>query len=316
MEFILFPRSSVRDNYKHSYKNIGCSMNTFSNYPLRGERNSRGIYVLVDGMSSNIGFYNLSSVGTLPVIKSQSSFESACGFMDEETVICTTYSTGDIYKYDLTKNYKQIKISENNPSGDGFHTILVTGEKQIIAAYKGCIYIYTKSGTYIGNSCSLEANSYMFQMKEIRRNIIVTAQVEYVHSHNINNPSNNIIHKLLDYAETQTKYLTLELLESNTGGYIALGGYHNSSGTIYGYLELFHLGQHNYTLNSISNKRWDGLNNGCAIYIIREIHIGVIIFAGSIECEEICIWEYALSPHKDPTCFLLNTSIRDVISLP
>ena len=129
-------------DYGNSFQSSGSSINTFGASPVRGEMNSAGIYVLPDSSSKNIGFYNLSSFGTVLSIQSQSGsgyVEGSCGFLDENTAVCATYNSGDIYTYDLTNNYLQHKIADNNPSGKGFEGLLVTKEKQILAAYKGCI---------------------------------------------------------------------------------------------------------------------------------------------------------------------------------
>ena len=301
----------------NSYQSTGSSMKTFSGTPQRGERNSQGIYVHPDWLNPDIAFYDLSHFGTSPVTRSQygnNGWRGNCAFMDDNTAICAAKDTGDIYKYDLTNNYLQLRIASNNPSGSGFYGLLVTLEKQILAAYAGCIYMYTSSGTYINKSDNSQTSS-MLQMKEVRSNIIVTAEDFYVYSHNINNPSNTIIHKLLDYADTKTRYYTMEVSSGNTGD-IALGGMTRSSGPSSGYVELFHLDENNANLSPISHKRWV-MDADCAIYIIREIQIGILIFGGHIYCADICTWEYAIIPHKEPTCFPIGGDfIQDIISLP
>ena len=297
----------------------GSSINAFGTDPRRGEMNSAGIYVLPDFNNNNIGFYNLSSFGTVLNIQSQSGpgyHWDSCAFLDENTAVCAT-TTGDIYTYDLTNNYLQLKIVDNNPSGFGFQALLVTKEKQILAAFFGCIYIYNFTGSYLGYSNNSEGyiNTNMYQMKEIRENIIVTAEYYSVYSHNISKPENTIQHKLLDKAITQNRYLTLEVLEWNTGN-IAIGGSDYTTGSAYGYVELFHLDEDNDNLQPISNKCWVGQDGGCWIHIIREIQTGVIIFGGGI-CADICTWEYAVVPHKDPICFPLGEPyIWDIIALP
>ena len=281
--------------------------------------NNKGIYVLPDQSSYNVGFYDLSSFGTSPVIRSQSKEGGSwgvCVFMDDDIVVCATNFTGDIYKYNITNNYEQVKIASNNPSQVGFMSVLVTKDKKhILAAYKGCIYIYNSYGYYIGYSNNSQTYYHMLQMKEIRSNIILAADGDYVYSHDISNTENIIRHKLLDSDNTKTIYYTIEVLEGNTGD-IAIGGQYNSSGTTYGYVELFHLDEHNSTLFPISNKRWvqDYI---CCILIIREIQTGVIIFGGKNNCEDICTWEYVVDPHKEPICFPLGRRyIWDIISLP
>ena len=287
-------------------------MNTFISDPRRGEMNSRGIYVLPDRYNTNIGFYDLSSFGTSPVIRSQSGYGgwNSCGFMDDIAICATRYQSGDIYKYNITNNYEQERIPTNNPSGKGFESILITKEKQILAAYKGCIYIYNSSGHYITNSNHSDSSptSSMYQMKEIRSNIIITAESNYVYLHDISNTGNIIRHKLLDYDDTKTLYLTLEVLEGNTGD-IAIGGYTFSSACV----ELFHLDEDISTLLPIFNRRRKIDIFECSIGIIREIQTGILIFGGC----NICTWEYAVIPHKDPICFPHGGSyISDIISLP
>ena len=313
-------RKYIWNSTGKSYEYSESSMSTFSTHPVRGEMNNRGIYVLPDYESKDIGFYNLSSFETSPDIRSQSGkgYWGACGFMDEDIVVCATMSTGDIYKYNITNNYEQVRIASNNPSGDGFVSVLVTKEKKhILAANTGCIYIYNSSGAYIGYSDSSQTTFHMLQMKEIRSNIILTAEHNYVYLHDISNTGNTIKHKLLDYGITQTTHYTLEVLEGYTGN-IAIGGsYNSSSGTELGYVELFHLDEDNSTLRRTSNKLWMGGGIYCRIYIIREIQTGVIIFGGYSNCAEICTWEYAVCPHKEPICYPLGKlDIWDIVSLP
>ena len=299
-------------------------MSTSSTYPERGEMNNRRIYVPSAERSNNnkIGFYDLTSFEKSPVIRSSnwSYLGGACLFMDDDIVICVTEETGDIYKYNITNNYEQVKIASNNPSRWGFQSVLVTKDKKyILAAYYGCIYIYDSSGAYIGYSNNSQTQVYdvsqNYQMKEVRENIILTAEGLYVYSHDISNTGNIIIHKLLDFDNTKTRYYTLEVLEGNIGD-IAIGGYYEPSGSRYGYVQLFHLDEDNSNLHPKSNKRWVG-GIGCWIRIIREIQTGVIIFGGDDDCD-ICTWEYAVVPEKDPICFPLGEGrhIRDIMPLP
>ena len=282
--------------------------------------NNKGIYVLSDRDSKDIGFYDLSSFGAPPVIQSQPVTGSAgsCGFIDENTALCATqYPDGDIYKYDVTNNYEQLKIADNNPSFLGFYNLLVTKDKKhILATCFGCMYIYTSSGDYLGYSNNSQEVFSVYQMKEIRGNIIVSVEDYSVYSRNINNPVDPTIHKLLDYVDTHTWYQTIEGLEWNTGD-MAIGGYDNSSGTEYGYVQLFHLNEDNATLYPIPNKRWVGIHASCHIQIIREIQIGVIIFGGDTNCPDICTWQYAICPYKDSICFSIGShDIQDIISIP
>ena len=156
----------------------------------------------------------------------------------------------------------------------------------------------------------------MRQMKEIRSNIILTAESHYVYSHDISDTENTIIYEFLHYDNTKTIYYTLEVLEGNTGDIAIGGGCNLSSETYSGYVELFHLDEDNSTLLPISNKRWVGDSN-CYIYIIREIQTGVIIFGGENGCANICTWEYPVLPNKEPICFPLGGRIiLDIISFP
>ncbi len=155
----------------------------------------------------------------------------------------------------------------------------------------------------------------MYQMIELRPNIIVTAESSYVYSHDINNPHNTMIHKLFDYSNTKNIYLTIAGLESNEGDF-AIGGYTNTTSPYSGYVELFHLEEDNSTLHPIPNKQSIIDEDYCAIRIIREIQTGVIIFGGDYNCENICTWEYAVVPHTDPHCFGLGgTYIYDIMPL-
>ena len=295
-------------------------MSTFGISPERGEMNNRRIYCLPN--SHRIGFYDLSSFGTSPVIRSPQSDVwyngGACGFMDDDIVICAVsiYPTVDIYKYYITNNYEEVTIATNTPSGvHGLQSLLVTKEKKhILAVSERCIYIYDSSGAYIGYSNNSQTYTDISQMKEIRSNIILTTNDEYVYSHDISNTGNTIIHLLLDKADPKTIYQTIEVLEGNIGD-IAIGGYYYS-GTEYGYVELFNLHEDNSTLHPKSNKRWVG-DNWCWIRIIREIQTGVIIFGGDMDCG-ICTWEYAVVPEKDPICFPIGEGrhIRDIMPLP
>ena len=298
---------------QNKYVSCGSSMSTFGGQPRRGEKNSRGIYVLPDRDSSNIGFYDLAPHGRPPEIRSQSGYGhwGSCCFLNEDTVLCATRSTGDIYKYDLKNNYLQHKIA-NNPANteNCLETILVTKDKHILASFRGCIYIYSSSGSYLGKSNSYQTYS-INQMKEIRTNVILTAEGDYVYSHNIANPTRTIAKNLLDNSDTQKVYRAIEGLKGNTGK-IALGGMaYTSKSNYYGYVELFQLSGDNGSLQSIDSKRLDDM---CEIQIIREIMTGMLIFGGNSKCPKICTWEYDACPYQEPICYSLGgRDIRDII---
>ena len=284
-------------------------------YPMRGERNTRGIYVLNDWDSGDIIIYDLASFETPSVNLTNSGVGGygTCGFLEDDIVVCASRSTVDIFTFNLTNNYRAHQIVASNPSGYGYITLLVTNDKKILASSDGCIYIYASNGIYLGKSDS-STSIDMYQMKELRPNIIVTVEYLYVHLHDISDPENPTVQKLLDYADTQMLYLTIELLSVGTGDF-ALGG--QSHYTVNdGYVELFHLDEDNITLQPIPNKRWMR-DNDCNIYIIREIQVGVLIFGGLSNCIDICTWEYAFTPHKEPTCFPIGgILICDLIALP
>ena len=300
----------------NSFQSTGLSMSVIGGEPRRGEKNSRDIYVVPDRGNSRIGFYNLS-LTEAPVMKSQSGkgWYGSCGFLDDNTAVCSTRITGEIYTYDVTdmNNILQTKIADDNPSGNGFHILLITQGKQILVAYQGCIYIYTSTGIYINSSNSLQAHYSMYQMQEVRKNIIITAERGFVYSHNINNPHNTIINELLLSDKTNRGYMTVEGLEGD--GYFALGGYIYTEDGTTGYVEIFRLEEDNLTLTRIPNKLWE-MDAGCLIVIIREIQTGIIIFGGYSSCTFICTWEYNALPHRSPTCFLLGGRyIWDIIAL-
>ena len=284
-------------------------------HPTRGERNTRGIYVLNHWASGDIIIYDLASFET-PSVNLTQSGEGGwgnCGFLEDDIIVCASRSTGDIFTYNLTNNYHPQQIVANNPSENGYTTLLVTNDKKILTSWDGCIYIYASDGIYLGKSDSSRTN-YMFQMKELRPNIIVAVEQDYVHLHDISDPENPIVENILNFAYTSIWYFTVEVLSVGTGDF-ALGG--NAYDYISnGYVELFHLDEDNTTLQPIPKKRWI-CDNYCIISIIREIQVGVLIFGGNINCEYICTWEYALTPHKGPTCFHLEgMDIYDLIALP
>ena len=300
----------------NTYKSSGSSMQTSSDGPRRSEMNKRGIYVLQDFESHRTEFYDLSSFEIAPVIRfhSGNGWVGTCGFVDENIAVCAT-TEGMIYKYNITNNYEQMKIADNNPSGNGFHTLTITKDKNIITAYYECIYIYTSSGNYINKSCSSQRAKDMLQMQEVRTNTIVTAEKYSVNSHDIRNPRNTIVYKLLEKANTNTEYRSIVGLEGMRGD-LALGGRIYTSGTYYGYVELFHLDENNASLHPIPNKRWVGPHT-LRIDIIREIQVGVLIFGGENECADICTWGYAVIPHASPACYPIGGSwIWDIIPLP
>ena len=206
---------------------------------------------------------------------------------------------------------------------ESFETILVTQEKDMLAAYKESIYIYYSSGSYIEHQYNSPSSLMMYQMKKVSFwNDILINEASYINRDNIDVdfPGNPLVtNKLLDYSDTQTEYYTIKILEWDTDN-IAIGGrtYPSGSSISYGYVELFHLDGYyqNSNLQSIPNKRWVGMDAGCRILIIREIQTGVIIFGGDDDCTNICTWEYVTTKYKEPICLPIGgRAIWDIVSL-
>ena len=152
-------------------------------------------------------------------------------------------------------------------------------------------------------------------MQEVRRNIIVTAEEYYVYSHDISNPKNTIITKLLDGIKTRSWYYTIEGLYGGQGN-MAIGGHSPNGMSWYGYVQLFHLDINNAKLHPIADKLWMNEDSNCYIRIIREIQVGVLVLGGDTNCEHICTWKYAVLPHQQPICFSIGGSyIYDIIPL-
>ena len=288
--------------YSEGSSNYIYNMTSMSASGFRGCGNSAGIYLSPNGNNAEI--YDLSDFTTPPVVKSQSEgsgWASPCYFLDENTIISATSSTGIIYKYDVTNSYAQTTLNAG-AAGAGVNALIVTKDKNhIVAAMKGTIFIFNSS-TGVLEGTSVGGGSSIFQvnkLKEVRTNIILNAQNDVLYLHDISDPSNTIVRKIFENSETSHKYTHIEVLQSGEGN-VAIGGM--DSATTKANLQLFHLEDDNSTLTPIPDKYWTEDLLNWYVFAIYEIHTGLLQFAFD-QHSYICTWEYAVVPHKDPTCF-------------
>ena len=271
-----------------------------------------GILIMAGYIANNVKIYNITK-DTPPTFNLLSThphtnYILSCFLHNYENAICSDWA-GYSKKYNLhTLQQSDFYYS----GGKGIYSGIQTMDKLVILGGldEGKIYILDEYGNQI-NTHSFSSIASIFEITEVRRNILLTANAgSGCYLHNIQDPYNipDSIHLI-----TGDRYSTVISLKSNEGDF-AIGGWRNS-GDKKGFVDIYHLFE-DYTLMSIKTYIIETIN--CDIYTIKELRTKIIVFGGDSDCEVICLWNYAAWPEQDPVCWNDKTAdyIIDFIALP
>ena len=283
----------------------------------RGEMNEEGIYVSAGYSNNNIKIYDMKYYN-YPEHKIQllDSFSytngvSECFFKNSVSAICCDRD-GYIKEYDLS-NPNSIPTPQifNKTALDTLYSCMQTKDKkQIIAGGENKLYILNVEDGTVQNTLDYSANggNEVYQIAEVRENILITADFSTASLHDSQNMGPSI--KLTDIGY----YYTVIALKSNLGDF-AIGGM--SESTSLGFVYIEHLEEDNQTITNL--KYVDTIQGAsCDIWVIKELKRGTIIFGGTSACEEMCLWNYVANPNQFPLCWDDQTTgdIYDIVGVP
>ena len=270
----------------------------------RGVLHTSGLYIVggLDDMKAY--FYDLKGDMMAYVAMSLSDHVRECFLKNTTTAICCDID-GYLTQFDLNASmalsYPASTFVYNNSNNDNFYSCTQIGNGNILAGGRN-MYIFDSSGNYLGKSSA--TSSKVLQIAEIRPNIIITAESSKAVLHDISDPSaciNNVLPDIGDYASVIS-------LSSNVGDF-AIGGKN--------FLKISHLENDNTTIIILREKINMPINNNCAIYGLKEIKPGIILFGGrATDCTEMCIWYYEIA--TEPVCWPDHSAydIYDFIPVP
>ena len=196
---------------------------------------------------------------------------NACFLHNYENAICVDY-TGYAKKY----NYQTLQQSDFYYTNTKFATGIQTKDKLVVLGTEegGKIYILEEYGNYINSQLYL-STSAVHDIAEVRRGILMTADVESVYSHNIKDPYNILTSQQLFSGD---KYYSIISLKSHEGDF-AVGGIRDS-GDSKGFVDIYYLSEEN-VLTLIKSKEAMERTN-CRIFVITELGVGTIVLQGVV----------------------------------
>ena len=290
----------------------------------RGEMNEEGIYVTAgDVKIYDMKYYNYPE----HKIKFLQSFPHSydvnsvteCFFKNSITAMCCDMD-GYIKEFNLSNpHFIPTPTIFNKTTGDlrRLYSCMVTKDKKYIIAAGGEYKLYffdVEDGTLtytLHYETNGEEYDHAYQIAEVRPNILVTADAWRVSLHDIGDIQNIPTSIKLPRVGS---YYSVIALESNPGDF-AIGGVTSSSPYL-GFVYIYHL-EDNQTITTL--KYVDNIiGTNCVIVVIKELKRGTIIFGGDSDCYEMCLWNYATIPNKDPLCWddQTDSHIIDIVGVP
>ena len=285
----------------------------------RGGMNEEGIYVAAGLYSNNTKIYDMKYYNypdhKIKLLQSFSHSDRVyeCFFKNSVCAMCCDWD-GYIKEYDLSNPHSIPTPTIFNKTTDltNLTSCMETKDKKYIIAggYQKLYILDAEDGT-LTYTLHYDANGgyYVWQIAEVRPNILVTADYYTASLHDIGDIENIPTSiKLPDIGD----YYAVIALESNPGDF-AIGGY--ASSTNLGFVYIHHL-EDNQTITTL--KYVDNIQGSyCAILVIKELKRGTIIFGGASYCTKMCLWNYAAIPSQDPLCWDDQTgSIFDIVGVP
>ena len=288
----------------------------------RGEMNEVGIYVAAGGASSNVKIYDMKyynypdhKIKLLNTFSYPSTTVYGCFFKNSVSAFCCDFD-GYIKEYDLSNPHSipTPTIFNKTALSELTSCIETKDNKYIIAGGDfNKLYILGAEDGSLTYTLGYAANGgwYARQIAEVRPNILVTADAHTASLHDIRDIQNIPTSiKLPDIGS----YWSVIALQSNPGDF-AIGGGTLSSPL--GFVYIYHLEEDNQTITTL--KYVDNIQGSmCDIRVIKELKRGYIIFGGDVNCDQMCLWNYAVIPNQDHLCWDYQTGlgIYDIVGVP
>ena len=282
-------------------------------YHGKGVTTSDGKYIVGGYGDEDAKIYYITSrlIQNPPTIELLNTFPHnyfvfICFKYENIYALCADWD-GEVKKYNLLTLQQSnfyYKSSERFYSGIQLQNKLV-----IIGSSLGKLYILDKEGNEqaVQEYRETQNKDKVWEIAEIRENIIITADGTDVYLHNINNLQNIISSKLLD------SYYTDAVISLSRANYFAIGGGKRNSK---GFLDILYLLSDN-TIDHKKTRTKDYLEGAeCTITTIKEMRSGIIIFGG-YSCTMMCIWDYGAFSQQIPLCWqvLSDATIVDFVPL-
>ena len=286
----------------------------------RGGINEEGIYVVAGLDSKNVKIYDMKYYNypdhKIKLLQSfsHSDYVYECFFKNSTSAICCDWD-GYIKEYNLSNPHSiptPTTFNKTTALSELVSCMETKDKKYIIAGDKDKLYILDAEDGTLTNTLNYDAYGGYPEQIAVRPNILVTVDgyTKSLHDiRDIHNIPKSI--KLLDFGKY---YRSVIALESNSGDF-AIGGEAKSIPFL-GFVYIYHL-EDNQTINTL--KYVDNIQGeDCSIAIIKELKRGTIIFGGSSNCEEMCLWNYAAIPDQDPLCWdvQIGNFIMDIVGVP
>ena len=274
---------------------------------MRGVVDKNNIYIVAGGLEKKVYFYDLNS----PVLESTQTpnfsdqvFE--CFLKNSSRAICCDIA-GKLSEIELDHpmhfSFPVLPFADDSASthNDNFRSCMMTSNGYILAGGNARTYIYDSAGNYI-NKFTTAPGGPVYQIAEIRPNILITAESGRAFIHDI---SNTAAIASMVMSQDYGTYQAVISLSSNLGDF-ALGGRN--------FIKIQHLEADNVSVNLLREKLNMPGNGNCTIRVIKETKKGVILFGG-YSCQEICIWYYEIN--EFPVCWDAHAfTIHDIFLIP
>ena len=263
---------------------------------------------------TNVGVYNLTldeGEYTLKFVGLQTGLAEIYGCFPQNDYNAICIDMGGNARQHLFLPPGPSKAFYTNNNEQFYSGVETMDHNIIIGTAKGKIIILNAEGTLIKIHDYPPVNAVR-EIIEIRRNILITADINYgCYVHNIEEPKNPISTNLFI---TERHYITICTL--SIVGYFATGGRSEATDRK-GFVEIYYLNENNIDIMLVrSFEHIEGKE--CFISALKELTPGVLLIGGVTACDVMCTWNYTKWPKEDPKCWNPgnHVDIVDFILLP
>ena len=294
----------------------------------RGEMNKEGIYVVAGGFkdiiynTSQVSIYNMKyyeqpdqNIKLLASFNPTDNVPTDCFFFQPTIAMCC-YWPGGLYTYNLTdlNSITETLINEETKTEmKDVRSCMLTQDRHhiLLGGYKMIYILDTKGENLITHRFGYGTKDYVWQMAEIRPNIIISANEDKYWVHDFRD-----IHNIPSSRKLSSSgyYYTVIPLKSGPGDF-AMGS--KLSDSTDGDVNIAYLEDYNENLLYKVNKAVSCRVTEECIHSIKEIENGAIIFNGY---SQMCI-SYYVAPFSDERqvnkCWSHHSSnVKDYLAVP
>ena len=222
-----------------SYKQILQPLTEEENMVGLGVQNSRGIYVVPDGLSAKVKFFNMKQINNPEeylVVKDQ--IMANCFLQSDNIAICCGNKT--LVQYDLSSIEYAEKILYYNQDGNYICCTRAQNGNILIGGVYGNLTLLDPDGNFLSVSkMQNKTHTYFYGFAEVRPNIIVNSESTGFIINNISDPLN--INRTL-ISGTVTSLLIILLRHKE--GHFMVGGGREKPDTLF-FIRIYYLEEDN-----------------------------------------------------------------------